>query len=817
MGTDRPLTGKGMHWTLFAGLLACVLSLYILYGINMILWKDATDYGWRAMYDSGPKVVDEVFGKGWQAGLRVGDTILAVNGRSYETFDELFFEIRNPEPGGVNVYSVLRGGEPLEIHLTNGVLGPSAVLKRSGPLFLTGLLFLSMGVLVYLMKPGTRESRVFLLMTAALGVSISYASPSDLMRPLWLFKVRQFLDVLLPAPIIHLALLFPRRRKVLGSARWLWVLPYLVSLAIFGLFRPLSHAYWNPPPHMDLVNNLYLLLAVVFFVGSTVFNLVRDPSPTIRAQSRMIMLGIFIGMFVPVAELLARHLWGVYLFQDPALSFALLLSAFPLAVGYTIVRHDLFTIDTAVRKTFGYALSSGSILGVYALLAAFLNMVVPTTDLSRSRTFAVLFVIAVVLALRPLHERVQKAVDRVFFRGSVPYKDAVAKVSSALTSVLDLKEVLIRIIHALRDLMSIQSAGVILIQPEVGNCQVLLIRDAADGGGEEVMEDCLDLDDPLVSLMQEARRIITIFDLQEDPAYGEAGKACLPRFESLGIVIAVPLVFQGELTGLLALGRRKSGRFFTSEDTDLLRTLADQGAIAVENARRAERMRHEEVIRANLARYLSPQVVEKVMSSQMDVDLEGDRRDVTVLISDIRDFTRLTRTQAPDRLVAILNEYFTDMAQIIFEYQGSLDKYIGDAIVAVFGSLRDLENHAHSAVRAATDMVRWMEQLNMKWADRFGDLDLQIGIGIASGEVFLGNVGSPERMEFTVLGSAVNTAQMLSEMAEPRQILLSEGAARKVEGLLDLRSLPPVTGKGLEEDLAVFEAVLGDGPQISNS
>jgi adenylate cyclase len=265
------------------------------------------------------------------------------------------------------------------------------------------------------------------------------------------------------------------------------------------------------------------------------------------------------------------------------------------------------------------------------------------------------------------------------------------------------------------------------------------------------------------------------------------------------------MTFQNQIIGMIAIGRKKSGRFYNSEDIDLLKTLANQGSVAIENAKLAEKMRTEEVVRANLSRYLSPQVVDRVMSRKMDVDLGGDRKDVTVLISDIRDFTTLAENHPPDRLALILNEYFTEMAGVIFRHRGSLDKYVGDSIVAVFGSLIEVRNPTQSAVQAAVEMMKHIGKLNGKWSLDYGGFRMEIGVGIDRGEVFLGNVGSPERMEFTVLGRAVNTASLLSEESGPGQILITDGAAKALDRSVSLREAEPVKGKKKSGKIKVFE------------
>jgi adenylate cyclase len=217
-------------------------------------------------------------------------------------------------------------------------------------------------------------------------------------------------------------------------------------------------------------------------------------------------------------------------------------------------------------------------------------------------------------------------------------------------------------------------------------------------------------------------------------------------------------------------------------------------------------MKSEELVRANLARYLSPQIVDQVIKKDVQVNLGGDKKVVTVLFSDIRHFTQIAETLPPDQMVRLLNEYFTEMARIIFENQGSLDKYIGDAIVAVFGSLIALENPARTAVQAAMQMMKALATANERWTAQYG-FAINIGIGINTGEVFLGNIGSPERMEFTVIGDTVNIASRFSGVARPGQILVTRETLKCLESDINYRELPPAEVKGKTGKLEVFEMI----------
>lgn len=144
------------------------------------------------------------------------------------------------------------------------------------------------------------------------------------------------------------------------------------------------------------------------------------------------------------------------------------------------------------------------------------------------------------------------------------------------------------------------------------------------------------------------------------------------------------------------------------------------------------------------------------------------------------------------------------MARIIFENQGSLDKYIGDAIVAVFCSLIPLENSAEAAVKASVEMMREMVRLNEKWKSQYG-FNMEMGIGINTGEVFLGNIGSPERMEFTVIGDTVNTASRFSGLAKNKQILATKATRELLGSKLPINQLPSTRVKGKAEEVEVFE------------
>ena len=271
--------------------------------------------------------------------------------------------------------------------------------------------------------------------------------------------------------------------------------------------------------------------------------------------------------------------------------------------------------------------------------------------------------------------------------------------------------------------------------------------------------------------------------------------------------MSVPLKIEERILGSIYVDSRRPDHCFTGEDLELFEALASQSAIAIENAQLTEKMIEEERRRCNMERFLSPRVVEEVIRSPGAIELGGTKQEITALFSDIRGFTGLAERMPPGDVVSLLNEYFTDMAEVIFRHEGTLDKYVGDEIMAVFGAPVSFPGHPLRAVTVALEMQQELCSMRERWAksDRPG---FEVGIGIATGNAIAGYVGSPKRMEFTSIGDIVNVARRLCSNAEPGQILVCEKVSEKINESVNMRSLGPVVFKGKEKAVSVYE-VLG--------
>jgi len=204
--------------------------------------------------------------------------------------------------------------------------------------------------------------------------------------------------------------------------------------------------------------------------------------------------------------------------------------------------------------------------------------------------------------------------------------------------------------------------------------------------------------------------------------------------------------------------------------------------------------------------YVSKDVYEQLVANPELARLGGQRRQMTVLFSDIRGFTTVSEKGQPEEIVAILNEYFTRMVEIVFEHKGTLDKFVGDMVMALFGAPLDDANHAEHAVDAALKMIRELNRLNEKWAAE-GRPSLDIGIGISTGPMIAGNIGSEAIMSYTVIGDSVNLGARLESLNKEygTRIIISEATRDALPGRYQLRPLGDVVVKGKTRPVAIFE------------
>ena len=272
--------------------------------------------------------------------------------------------------------------------------------------------------------------------------------------------------------------------------------------------------------------------------------------------------------------------------------------------------------------------------------------------------------------------------------------------------------------------------------------------------------------------------------------------------------MCAPLVgSEGRVLGVLYVDNVTSTHRVDEEDLDFLVAFASIAAAALENGQFSERIRRELLVRSNFERYFTPHLAARIADEPGAIRLGGDKRPVAVLFSDIRGFTALSESMKPDDIASLLTEYFTEMVECVFRHGGTLDKFMGDEVMAQWGAPIPSADDADRAVRAAIDMMGALEILNAKWRSA-GRPVLDIGVGLSYGEVFAGNIGSERRLEFTVIGDTVNTASRLCSAAGGGEILMTDEVRRQLRKPTPVEARPPLEVKGKAQPVPVFRVVL---------
>jgi adenylate cyclase len=269
--------------------------------------------------------------------------------------------------------------------------------------------------------------------------------------------------------------------------------------------------------------------------------------------------------------------------------------------------------------------------------------------------------------------------------------------------------------------------------------------------------------------------------------------------------MCVPLKIKDRVLGVIYLDNRASEGSFDESDQELFSAFASLSAIGMENARLFQRLQHEEKVRTIMSRNLPNSVVEVLMENPEDWRPGGTLQKVTVLFSDIRGFTILSAGMTPADTMEMLNEYFDEMTRIIFAHQGTLDKFMGDGIMAIFGAPFSYGDDTDRAVLAAIDMIKRVRELN-ELARENGRRSFAVGIGINTGKAIVGNVGNLERMDYTVIGEMVNTAFRLTSAAKPNQILISKETRATIKAEMAMRDVGIVKTKDVEVE--AFEVIV---------
>ena len=409
---------------------------------------------------------------------------------------------------------------------------------------------------------------------------------------------------------------------------------------------------------------------------------------------------------------------------------------------------------------------------------------------------------------RPSHSSFESSVatpDEIKnLRRKAKMLELIYEMSRTLGTVFDLKEIfekatdLIfrgtpadRVVALLADGSSAQN----------GEFELSQIAARARSQSIEQLSEKLTVSRTITQKVMRERVAILSQDARTDAQFGGAESIVAQGVRS---TICAPLITESNVHGVVYADRLDPFAAFTPDDLELISAVAAQAAVTVETVRAHTRLAREEVARANYSRFMPEYVVKQLLDNPDSFRLGGANQTITVLFADIRGFTSLSERENPERVVKLLNRYFSAMTEIIFAHGGTLDKYIGDGLMALFGAPNATPDDALNAVKAAVSMQRRIMALNGELvADQL--TPVTVGIGLHTGVATVGYIGSDKRSEYTAIGDTVNLASRLESNARGGQILISEATADAINGAFQLLAHEPLTVKNRVQPVNLFE------------
>ena len=525
---------------------------------------------------------------GAQAGLKFLERVLSVDGDPIHEGQEVIAKVETKKPGTLVLFAFGTKEGIREVSLPVSVFSFRDFCFTFLINLLGGLAVFCLGCIVYALKPRVATSWVFFLFCFSLSLYMitSFESLSTCFLVPFHYGALCFMGI----TAFHLGLIFPDRKWLLSSfpgIEYLIYAPSIILVILYEIFyftfpenmtsSPLS---WIPSYKLlGTIARILTLSCAVGLVFLMFHSVYRASTVTARQRARMILFGVTIA-FLPSTMIMM----GFYLFKVtfPWNFLVVFVIFFPASIAYSIVRHNLFDADMIIRRTVGYVVVTAVVVGAYIGVSLGLNVFLGKYELAQSRAFPILFTLGIILIFNPLRDRIQALVDRLFFRKEYDYGAIVEKVGGAMTSLLELPQILKRLTQTFIEDMFINTSSVMLLTSAGTGYQVYI----ADGERKtEVQSVGFQPNEPLIRIIEQEKRELTKYDILEDPKYKTVSESCAENFESLNANLMVPLIFQNKVIGLLNLGEKKSGKSYNREDIELLRTLAHQGAVAIENAR----------------------------------------------------------------------------------------------------------------------------------------------------------------------------------------------------------------------------------------
>ena len=709
------------------------------------------------------------------------DVVRVMNGQVLTSGRDIQAVIESEDPRTTFHYIVYRRGQLTEADVTTRLYTRRDFVRFVSESLVPAVFQLAIGAVVFLIRPGRPQSWLFLAFSLiAYLVNVTFGDAHTTYRFSALFLTAW---AFWPATLMHLALTFPQRRGIVRRfPRVVW-LPYVVSAAVAILMQlPIVHADVRLLLAVPVVGAAYWGVALIVLVLSLARASMVGPNALVRQRARILCAAFVVGYVPPILGTVAEAIFQVSVPYLNAMWKLPLL--FPIVMAYAMVRYDLFDVRAALRAGAVYSGATGLVVLAYAGAIASMDILLSNWEAAQSPIVAAaVMAVLVVVTLNPLYLQSQRWVDRLFFRQRIDMQRSIERVSEVMSGLLDLRQIVELITQTVEEQLHPERETLHLLDSRRPG----YVRQGPEDGEETDDRPAIAADSPLVRCLELRRQPLTQERVEEDPEFYDYRAGCLAMMADLGATLVVPFVFQDRVTGFLALGPKRSGLGYSSQDVGLLRLLANSSALALDHARayttlqetnaelRASVRRVEilESIRTNLAKFV-PRTVQDLIERAPEAP-EFDKRevDVTVLFVDLVGYTRLTERLDPGRVNELVERCFSAYLDEILRRGGDVNETAGDGLMAIF---RDAEprRHGRQAVRCALGILRRTRELNETLHGLPEPLAVHIGVnsGIATVGATKIEGANGTRWTYTASGQVTIVAARLAALARRDEILV---------------------------------------------
>ena len=905
------------------------LSLTVI-ALGLLLLAPVWAYQWLqqpflGIFIEPNNIISQVSGEDWpakQAGAQDYDQLIAINNIptvDARTVGEVLTLINDP----IVVTLQPQEGNTYQITLTPRQFKSRELINWFGIPYFIGIGFWFTGVWAYRLSKGRQPARAFLAFTSA--ATIITAGYFDMNTSQHFVLGWAIALPVAGGSLAHLALVFPRKMAFVDRNPITRLIPWIAGMVLIVPNTLQIIAPSNPWGYINtwLISYAFISLAILLFLGSLISRMIGSDSPMIRQQSRIIVFGATLAFSPILFTFLLPSAFGLLVQFQAIISWPFLI-IFPLSVAYALVRYRLLDVDRIMGRTLTYALTITVAVGFFYLLLTLLSQLLPSQIEPNDPLQVALYLLFLVLALTPLRNFIQRVIDRIFYRTRADYRHALTRLSQELTISPDMDHTLKLLEHEIQAALSPERVLIYLYDDSE-----TVFRHQGSQGETEVV---IPAESPLLDSLRQGRGGIWFPQGRTLPLHLASQSATL---EEMGCRVFIPLHYEDKMIGFLALGPRRSGDPYSSDDLSFLEAVAGQSSLALENVRLFANLQEtlnqtlemknlmddifasmssgvittdlerkitlfnqaatrilglpvdqmvgrtlgealpefgphfllmaastlrdgsaiegeefnpilmdrgpvflrlsstplrdahlntkgatividdltkqrsleaeQERIRQTFGRVVAPRVRDRLLEDPSNLRLDGIRQTLTVLFADIHNFTPFSERTKPEALLQILNSYLSVAATTVLEEEGTLDKFMGDAVMAFWNAPDEQPDHVLRATRAALAM---QAAIRKHRAEVTRAHQLYFSIGINTGEAMVGNVGTSDLFNYTVIGDAVNYAQRLESIAHPGQILLSENAYQAISIHVHAKALPPVRVKGKSEPAVVY-ALMG--------